>query len=375
MTKKNVIIGVCLGLALIGAIALAFVLPSHEHSYNNIAPYTIEDNKAYENKKCSCGDVQKVELTNYVIVNTETAQEALDNAADGITIVLNSGNYGRLYLRKNATSVNVPSTWAGGADATFKRTINGLTIIGTEGTNLTGLKAEAGTYAATEHSLSATHEYLNMYIEIKNLVIKNIKFTPAEKEVAVNLANAGQKVSIDGLTIDGCTVDGTNSTIDAGNRLFQSEVLSAIEYNSTEGLVMVANRKNITISNCVMNNLHQGIKINFVENLTIKSNQFKNIKGRDMLIGGGTGVISGNILIEANTSDGSTERFIRMAGLAGNLTVKDNVVTNNNGADKDIVKVTASGTSEYTFSGNNWEGKDDAQAFADGVINYPQQAA
>ena len=378
MTKKEIFIGVGLGLALICACVLAFVLNGHTHNYEVVAPYTIEDNKAYENKKCSCGEVEKVELSNYVIVNPETAQQALDNAADGVTIVLNSGYYGKLYLRKNDASVSIPTNWAGGAEnTTFKRTINGLTILGTEGTVVSSIHAEAATYpAGTKHSLSATYEYLNMYIDIKDFTVKNITFVPEENATAVSLAASGYKVSIDGLVIDGCTVEGANSSINNGNRLFISDDQKATVYKDKNGQeIMVGNRKNITISNCVMNNLHQGLKINFVENLTVKGNQFNAVKGRDLLIGGGSGVISGEIIIENNSSNGATERFMRMSGLSGNLTVKNNTITNNNGADKDILKVTANDGATFNFSGNNWEGQNDQEALADGVINYPQPAA
>ena len=234
---------------------------------------------------------------------------------------------------------------------------------------VSSIVAEAGTYTPTinnTHSLAATDAYLNMYISFKNLTIKDITFSPAANKCAVELASSGQKVSIDGLTIDGCTVNG-EGTIESGNRLFQSEALEA------SGEVLVSNRKNITITNNILNNLHQGVKINYVENLTISGNKFNNVKGRDMLIGGGSGEIAGNINISNNSSNGATERFIRLSVLSGNLNMTNNVVTNNNGADTDIVKVTykSGATPIVNFEGNSWEGLNDKEAKTAGVLNYP----
>ena len=133
---------------------------------------------------------------------------------------------------------------------------------------------------------------------------------------------------------------------------------------------MSTKRKNITITNCELNDLHQGVKMNFVENLTIKGNKFNNIKGRDMLIGGGNGEISGTVIIENNTHNNSTERICRMSGLVGDLTVKNNVVTNYNGADFDMFKVTSKTGATFDFAGNYWDGLNDAEAVDEGRITY-----
>ena len=377
---KKLKFALCSLLVLCSCFVLAACAPvegAEDHSHDYKIKYTIENGKAYVDEVCMCKQSKanaKKELTNYVVVsNTSEAQTALDNAENGVTIVLDEGDYGTLYLRKNSTSELVESTWAGGADATYFRTINNLTIVGVDGVNVTSIDAEAGTYApgGNHHSQEDTMIRLNMYIEINNLTVRNITLNPSEGKTAVKLTDAGNKVSIDGLTIDGCTVNGTNSTATEGNRLFNSDAQSETECKDKNGVkFMSTKRKNITITNCELNDLHQGVKMNFVENLTIKGNKFNNIKGRDMLIGGGNGEISGTVIIENNTHNNSTERICRMSGLVGDLTVKNNVVTNYNGADFDMFKVTSKTGATFDFAGNYWDGLNDAEAVDEGRITY-----
>ena len=377
---KKLKFALCSLLVLCSCFVLAACAPvegAEDHTHDYKIKYTIENGKAYINEVCMCKEAKagaKTELSNYVIVsNTQEAQTALDNAAEGVTIVLNSGNYSNLYLRKNATSQSVASNWAGGANYTFLRKINGLSIVGVDDVAVTSINAEANMYSpnGSAHSQQSTMPYVNLYLEINNLVVRNIKFTPAEGKVAVQLANSGNKVSIDGLTIDGCTVNGTNSTISGGNRLFNSDAQEATEYKDANGVkIFDGLRKNITITNCVLNDLHQGFKMNYVENLTVVGNDFNNIKGRDMLIGGGNGEISGTITITNNTFDNSTERVCRMNGLVGDLIVKDNVVTNYNGADPDMFKVVSKTGATFDFANNYWAGLNDVEAKAEGKILY-----
>ena len=305
-------------------------------------------------------------LTSLTIKNCTPAyaQGALDAANTPRTIELTAGEFGTLYLRWNTASKSLISDWAGGGH-TYLRTIKNLTIQGTEGTKATSIVAESATYAGTEHSLSSTHTYLQTYMNVQGLTIKNIEFTPAEGKPAVAVGSSGHHIAIDGLTIDNCIVNGTNCTKDNdGNRLYITEVQNVQTYHGLECV-----RKNITITNCTMNNLHQGMKINYAENLSISGNKFNNIKGRDMLFSCTEAGLIGNIFISGNNSNGSTERFIRMTGLKGSLSVKNNIVTNYTGADTDIVKITGSASeASITFLENTWMGDNDDAAINNGKI-------
>jgi hypothetical protein len=239
----------------------------------------VEDKAYHATEKCSCGDYKKTELEDYIIATPETAQTVLDGEINGKTVVLSSGEYDVLYLRKNDASTLVESSiWAGG-NHTYSREMSDVTILGAEGTEVDAIIAEAGTYYDTPHSLSAEYPLLQTLIDFEGFIVKNITFTLESSDVAVNIASDVNWVSIDGLTIDDCVVDG-EGTASAGDRLFFSQAREVVNYVTDAGVVFTCNRKNITIKNCDMKNLHQGVKIMYVENLTIENNTFTGIKGR-----------------------------------------------------------------------------------------------
>lgn len=306
--------------------------------------------------------------------NQNDAQGALDAANTPRTIELAAGNYGILYLRWNDASAlldDSSSPWAGG-NHTYMRTIEGLTITGVSGTELTSLSAESGVYPENAtHSLKSTHNYLRLYMSIKNLAVKNIKFTPEAGKPAVGLASSGRFTAIDGLEIENCTVEGTNceGNVD-GNRLFISENR---EGETAFGLDRVI--KNITITGCTMNNLHQGIKIVYAENIEICNNTFNAIKGRDILLNGVkkdgeiTASLKGKIFISGNTSKDAEQRFLRVAYLSGTLSITNNTITDYKGTDADIVKISDSCEgATVTFSGNSWSGETDEEAKSENMI-------
>lgn len=307
----------------------------------------------------------KIEVKAY---NQTDAQFALDLANTPRSILLAAGEYGTLYLRWNEASELITSSdWAGGGHS-YKRLINGLAIEGVEGTKMTSLIAESGTYLGTAHSLSATHANLETIIVIEKMKIKGIEFNTGVDDVAIRFGVQGQHTSIEDLIIEKCVVNGTGTTASKGSELFVSQ----LENPTTKyGIDMI--RKDIKINECVMNNLYQGLNIYYMENLTISGNKFNNIQARDMLFScsdGDTGLI-GTINITNNTSDGAKNRFIRMARLNGELSVTGNIVTNYEGSDPDMVKIDNSrADATIIFSGNTWMGSDDATAKSNNRIKY-----
>ena len=291
------------------------------------------------------------------VSTTEAAQAALDAAVDGTHIKLAPGSYGTLYLRKNGNSAPVESNWAGGGPHTFKTTFTNLTIEGGEGVTVAAIVAESGIYlpGGSQHSNSGTAPRLQSYIEIENLTIKGITFNLTGSQVAVKLAN--NCTSIDGLMIDSCVVNATGSTTNSGARLLNSDAQRVVEYTEKGVKVMDGLRSNITVKNCQLNNLHQGIKINYVDGLTVENNQFSGIKGRDLLIGGGSANMTGTVKILGNSFDGSTERVLRMSGFNGTLVMNNNTITNYAGADDDYIKVAEGTPASVSTSGNTFEGQ------------------
>ena len=300
--------------------------------------------------------------------NQTDAQNALDLANTPCTIQLAAGTYGTLYIRWNeASELITSSTWSGGGHS-YKRTVEGLVIEGVEGTEMTSLIAESGTYAGTAHSLSSTHTNLETIIAIEDMTIKGIEFNTGVDDIAVRFGVQGQHTSIDGLTIEDCVVNGTGTTSSAGSELFVCQLDNP---DTKYGIDIV--RKNVTIKDCEMNNLYQGLNIYYLENLTISRNKFNSIQARDMLFSctvSGTG-LTGTIAITGNTSDGAKDRFIRMARLNGTLSVTGNEVINYAGSDADMVKIDNSRDGAIiSFSGNTWMGDDDATAKSNGKIAY-----
>ena len=338
---------------------------THTHSYAVCDEYLVVEDKAYHaTKKCDCGDYEKTELADYIIATPETAQEILDGEINDKTVVLSSGEYGKLYLRKNDASTLVESAdWAGGNN-TYYREVENVTILGAEGTEVDAIVAEAGTYAhdGNTHSQAAEYQYLQTLMSFENFTVKNITFTLESDDVAVDIARDGLWVSIDGLIIDDCVLEG-EGTADAGDRLFYSAPREVEIYETDAGVVLTCNRKNITIKNCDMKNLHQGVKIMYVENLTIENNTFTGIKGRDLLIGADLTALAGEIKITGNTFDGSTERVIRMTNVDAEVEISNNVVKNYDGEDDDMVKIDlVSDAEQVTLSGNDWNGVNDEDA-------------
>ncbi len=98
--------------------------------------------------------------------------------------------------------------------------------------------------------------------------------------------------------------------------------------------------KNFAIENCEVE-ADRVIRADGIENLTIRNNLFKNIKNRDINIsqGGTSQDIIGKLVISGNTSDGGTERFIRLGNAEEiDLYLVNNTITNYKGADLDYIK-------------------------------------
>lgn len=276
-----------------------------------------------------------VEVEDNVADTAEEAQEMLDNAEDGTTILLAPGvDYGTLYIRQNldnpAISTQVESNWAGGGK-TYSRTVSGLTIVGAEGATVDNIKVEAGTYAPDGNKHSQDIKYLNSYIDIDNLVLQNIEFSGD----ATALSLGSQRGEYNGITFDGCKMI---STADASKkvRLFYDDGKND-------------NPTDLTIKNCYVEGAYQVIEIRPTENVTISDNEFKDIKMHTLLLSGASPRVYQNVVVENNTADGLGERFLRAASVDG-ITVTGNTIKNYNGADNDVIKLT--NTTDANVTGN-----------------------
>ncbi len=333
----------------------SWALPSVAHDYDEEITIEVALGKAYAVRTCKCAHVLKTEMTGVVIANdTASAQQALDNATDNDVIVLADGNYDVLYLRKTADSQPVQSNWAGGGH-TFQRTINGLTILSTEGAKLKQIVAETAQYtpAGNQHSNSATEPYLTLKLILNNFTLVNANFELEGATTAINILNNYSMV--DGLNLIGCSfVDkDASSTIDSGNRALCADGQEA------EDCV-----KNVVIEGCYFKDLHQAVKINCLENIKISNSVFSGIKGQAIIFTGTQHNVGGRIEISNNKIETSMgERFIRANHIASGaeITVTGNIVTDGitMGVDPDVVKITTipNDATVIVDDTNSWNGK------------------
>ncbi|MBO5714338.1 MAG: hypothetical protein J6R83_02820 [Clostridia bacterium] len=180
-----------------------------------------------------------------------------------------------------------------------------------------------------------------------------MNFELEDNDVAVNILDNYSMVN--GLNLIGCSFIDIDASSDAtnGNRALHSSGQNPEDC-----------AKNVVIQGCYFKDLHQGIKINCLENLTVTDNQFYGIKAHTMLLNGTKSNVGGVIEIRDNKIGISMgERFIRATSIAANaeITVSGNIVTDGipMGADDDIVKITgihadATVTVDNT---NSWNGK------------------
>ena len=101
--------------------------------------------------------------------------------------------------------------------------------------------------------------------------------------------------------------------------------------------------KDITVTGTSFNGGYIGLELRETENVTITDNTF-NVANRNILLPVNTGcTYTGNITITGNVSNNAKERFVRMAGAGdANVVIKDNIITNYQGTDSDVIKVTDS---------------------------------
>ena len=319
----------------------------HDFEYDD---YIEDEGVVYYVEKCSvCFYEKKTEVVGGVLVDdTESAQAALDAATDGDVIILYNGYYDTLYIRQTEDSTPVDSNWAGGGH-TFLREFDGVTVMGYGDVSVTGIVLEAATYTpdGNQHSNSATVPYLNSLINISDLTIKDITFDLDENGTAFKIAHCNTEIN--GLTIENCVVNGNNGT---GRAIYSTADTFA----------------DVSFIDCIFNGLEQGMNINDVQGLTVQGCEFNAVVSRDILV---TGPVSGTVTISGNTSNGGTERFIRMAGVAADATIvlTENTVENYAGADNDIVKINVTATTVVEVSGNDWDGETDDEAKESGVLN------
>ena len=323
-----------------------------DHAYSDASwDYVAIDNVLYHEKRCDICDqlAERNEVANALVAaDTAAAQEALDNATDGsILYLLPDVEYGILYLRADANDVAVNvENWSDGNNM-YYRGFKNLTIIGGEGSMLDGIWVEADTFTPSyPHSNSDTLPYLQSYVALENLTIKNVTFSGLDNAFYVE-----GLASINGLTFDGCSMeddDGYNYL------LFQNVAVETYHDLISGEDFFTSGCKNITITNCDVMGAFSVVEMYGAENVTITDNTFVAIGGNVFLFGADTGsTYEGTITIARNKVEGCADRFLSADMVAADVVITENIVIDYLGMHMDIVSITnMTGESEITY--NTW---------------------
>lgn len=289
-------------------------------------------------------------------------------------IKLTAGDYGTLYIRQNDNSEIVWTGYGGGKLGGYtngrKRVLKDVTITGEEGVNMDRIIVEGGKFSSgNTHSNSATVPVLDSYIELVNLTIENINFK-VNNFAAIHVLSNGQ-TNIKGLTVRNCAVVGSGNESNTSERVLYGGVNPSTYKDLNGAEILTTEWADIKISGCNVSNVHQAIELRNVTNLDIVDNNFKNIRQRDILLAGtsvNSGAIKGEINITGNTSNGSTERFLRASVVPGNITISNNAIINWAGTDEEFIKI-SSVTGTISGSGNTYNGQ--VIELTDGVCLKP----
>ena len=257
------------------------------------------------------------------IVTTKDAQEALDKAQDGDTLVFTPGSYGTLYIRQNASTTEI-------LDATghpdYKRTLKNVTIMADgEGVLIDGIKINAGHVSdndynyVTDKVVSAGQNAYYSYFDITNLTIKGVNFSKGIYIGADSNVVSNPLLNLDGLTIENCTMVGADKTANVdGNRL--------LRIGNGDNTI-----KNVVVDNCTVTNVFQGLYLYGNVDVTVKNSTFDNLGHNMINAKNGTVVVSGNTIKNCNG-----DRIFRLDNVkaTSSFTFDNNTIVNSLGDDE-----------------------------------------
>lgn len=277
--------------------------PAHTHAYEAHSEYVIADSKAYKvTEKCSCGDTKKTELEDYVIATTESVDEVIADATDGLTIVLNAGDYGVINMHN---------------------TLENITIVGT---TVTVEKIDIAGH---------TNE---------NLTIENIAFDGTDDWSGVYVGSIG----LDGLTVRNCSFVNNSYILGGGSQPDHISIMNLLVEGCSFDMTDMENKDSVQLS---------AINIWGSDGVTIKNNTFKNSDYNAIQL---AGEINGAVLIEGNVIDGTIDRALRFNNVNETITIRNNTIKGVQEEDGELLKatsVTAEGSLVFennTYDGNAW---------------------
>lgn len=363
------------------------------HDYQSDISCEIENGKAYSVKTCVCGDTEKTEILNAVIVTPETVQKVLNGengSIDNKVIVFAKGEYTQtLYLGIPNKHVGSNTIYKGiQANATelttftdiedikkmswgskyYSRSMENIKFISEENVVLPGIEMSSGhvygnvfDYVIDKQYTSGSAYYLSL--DVKNLTFegltfnKRINFVTSATNIYYEEGTDKEELLLaaslfDGITFEGCNFDmgGTESTVGSAIRLYSE---SSVDISI----------KNIVVNNCEISNAYQGVYTNHVQNISVKNTNFSNLGHNAIAIQnhGKDNYNHGEIKIEANTFNDISDRIIRFNQFFGSLIlIKNNTASNCGNTNNEVIKaeglkgISEESEIEYNISDNNW---------------------
>ena len=253
------------------------------------------------------------------VSNSDEAKEAIAKANDNDVIYLKEGTYSGLAFTNPANY-----------------TAKDLTILGADGAIVEGINLN--NWAPVENSfvvdglklinLTFTKSLLLSTRSMANVTIMNCDFI---NDAAIHQNDNTEKLT--NLVVKDCTFTGNNIPVDANDK-----------NNATA--IMLENTENATITGCTFTN----IDFNVVQ----------------------CGTISGDLLFDGNTVNGTGDRVFRFVNVNADVTISNNTITSNGDADGELAK--SSSACVINFSNNTWNGLADVEVF-DKFININKYTA
>ena len=299
-------------------------------------------------------------------VNTDNIQDYLDGkygTIDGATLVLASGDYGKLELGRATKYAGSNTTYhVGSYDSTaltleglaatsgvryYIRTMSNITFKPAEGATVTvsGIEMVSG-----HHSYDYVEDRTNNHYEANrayNITFEDITFTA---RCYISGADSAAAV-INGFTFKDCKFNISNTDY------------QAINYRCDRGIAAV---RNLVVDGCEFSNCFQGVFTQNVYDVTVKNCTF-NTTGHNAIQNAGYGTFDlGAIVITNNIFKSIGDRILRWDKVGANtqFTITGNIATESGDTDNppQVVKANslAAGIT-YNISGNSWGTKGDTE--------------
>jgi hypothetical protein len=375
------------------------VLEGGYYSLNTYYDYTAEGYVAL-NKLCAAGyacvantDPATKDAYPWVVAekavtyvdNTDTLQQALDNARDGDTIVLAAGSYDTVYLRQNPAKSTARADLNRDASyPAYYREIKNVTIKAADNATVTmngNIVAESGLFwyssapASNQAAMNKENGGFVSYLLLENLTINGLTFNRSGIVLRDNAAvDTRSNICVDGLTIQNCTGTGTATNKDLH---FFSAGAGTNDQNFPDTEKKAFN--NITIRNNTLDSYYQPICTNnataVLNGLTVTGNSFTDCMDNQLQLA--NKVNTGAFVISGNTFTNMTGRVLRLTNAQKTATfdlTNNNIVTPkkyDTGGDGTIAKITGVNGFTVTDTNSQWtagafnEGKTTWQAMGD----------